>query len=732
MGNSFLSTRGVIILILFCLFFICNNLNAASFDKRKIMELKAAVVFIHNGEWSGSGFLIQRQGEHGLIVTNQHVVEGIPINNTVNVVFNSGQSNQRQMRGILEAAIPNLDLALIKIQARNLPKPISQETRSPVFETEPVYALGFPFGRQLATNRETPRITITAGSVTSLRSDINDQVMFIQTDAAIDPGNSGGPVVDQEGRLVGVTVAKLMNTSISFVIPRRRLDQFIKGQLYNIDLTVERKWLDSERWVYEISTISQMHSRSDEHVEAGLNIIETDRQTALQALQSDQSWNAIQGKVIYDLKLSNQPGVKEKNGTVEIPSKLMGARLVVQPYLKFKDKVSYQAPLWLGLELKGENSFLFEGPNKAFAEVRKEDAKPTLPDEKYSNRGSNQLEDEERDASREYNDRRDKRSKKDNKNKVINLPGVIDSIALVGGGRYLAFGVDAESNVVLLDLQQQKLIELDLHLDEPTLVAGDSENVYVAGVDSGQLIKWSLVKKSVVQSGFSPDGAAISAIASGWDAQNNMLFIITRENFEILDTVNFNPKKLKWTSDKYGGNRKPNLGHEGNYIARASGNGKLFTFWGTKHSPAGVNVLRLRGEKVIHYNIHDTAGFVIPDRTGDRIYTSLKGAYTSKLDPFNLDYLKGGQLIPGIRGDYLLQVNYKGKVRVNIINIADEKIIGTLLIPELKANGHPYSYHQKRPTGDQRFWLSEDNNLLFVIPDSNDRVIIYELQMDLK
>lgn len=107
------------------------------------------------------------------------MVEGILLNNMLNVVFNSGQSNQRPMRGILEVAIPNLDLALIKIQASNLPEPISREKRQPVFETEPVFALGFPFGSQIATNRETPHITISAGSVTSFRSDLNDQVFFI-------------------------------------------------------------------------------------------------------------------------------------------------------------------------------------------------------------------------------------------------------------------------------------------------------------------------------------------------------------------------------------------------------------------------------------------------------------------------------------------------------------------------------------------------------------------------
>lgn len=70
MGNYLLKIRSTVILILFCLCFNCYDIHSASIGESKIKELKADIVFIHNGESSGSGFLIQRQGDHGLIVTN--------------------------------------------------------------------------------------------------------------------------------------------------------------------------------------------------------------------------------------------------------------------------------------------------------------------------------------------------------------------------------------------------------------------------------------------------------------------------------------------------------------------------------------------------------------------------------------------------------------------------------------------------------------------------------------
>lgn len=718
------------VLLLFNIISPNTRVHAASFDQAKVKALKEAVVFIRNGAMSGSGFLSRLQGENGVIVTNQHVVDSIPNNGFVDLFFNSGAPNQRHMRGVLLAAIPELDLALIKIKAQNLPEPISLKPRPPVYETESIFALGFPFGSQLATNRETPRITITAGSVTSLRSDLNDQTMFIQTDAAINPGNSGGPVVDQEGHLVGVTVAKLGNTNISFVIPRRRLEKFLEGQLYNIDLSVERKWLDSERWLYSVSSQSNVHSVGIGRVEAGLDIILADRKAVLQAIQPDQSWMGINGKNKFTLKYKKQTNSGNLSGTLEIPSHWAGSKLAVQPYLKLKKGVSYQAPLWLELELTGRSSYVFEGPNRAMEERKKSTTRPGSPSERQK-KNSKKDKGQPYAGGEESSKRSSKRAGKSSRADVVMLPGSIDSLALAGGGRYLVFGVDAEKSVVLFDFKKRELLPLDIYLDEPTLVAGDLEHVYVAGTDSGQLIKWSLAENKETQKGFSSDGAAISAIAVGWNSKNDTLFLITTENFEMLDTKEFNVRNMRWMSAQYSRERKPHMGHNGSYRARASGNGKIFTFWGTEHSPAGVNVLSLRGGSLFHYRDHATAGFVVPDRRGKRIYTGMKGVYSNKLDQLELDYLKGGHLIPGIRGDHILKVSYKKKVRAALHRSSDGKIVGVMNIPERKADAHPYSYHRKRPTGDQCFWLDEDNNQLVVIPESNDRIVIHKLPVNL-
>jgi hypothetical protein len=73
----------------------------------------------------------------------------------------------------------------------------------------PLFAFGFPFGEALARHKGNPAITVSKGSISSLRRDDGGELAIVQIDGELNPGNSGGPVVDAQGRLVGVAVAKV-------------------------------------------------------------------------------------------------------------------------------------------------------------------------------------------------------------------------------------------------------------------------------------------------------------------------------------------------------------------------------------------------------------------------------------------------------------------------------------------------------------------------------------------
>jgi serine protease Do len=138
----------------------------------------------------GSGFVIDPSG---IIVTNKHVIDGAL---SIRVIFDNGN----QLKAELLGAAPMLDIAVIKVNAgRPLPA-LSWGDSDALRVGDPVLTIGNPLGLGLS---------VSAGIVSALNRDIEDTPYdtYIQTDAAINHGNSGGPMVDVKGNVVGVDTA---------------------------------------------------------------------------------------------------------------------------------------------------------------------------------------------------------------------------------------------------------------------------------------------------------------------------------------------------------------------------------------------------------------------------------------------------------------------------------------------------------------------------------------------
>jgi len=161
-------------------------------------------------EGSGSGFVWD---EDGHVVTNYHVVSG---SERFRVRFPSGLAYPAELIG----AAPDYDLAVLKVEAeREHPKPLPLGRSSELRVGQHCFAIGSPFGYEQ---------TLTTGVISALERSIQSQSNLaihgvIQTDAAVNPGNSGGPLLDSSGRLIGVNTAIATatgaNTGVSFAVP---------------------------------------------------------------------------------------------------------------------------------------------------------------------------------------------------------------------------------------------------------------------------------------------------------------------------------------------------------------------------------------------------------------------------------------------------------------------------------------------------------------------------------
>ena len=159
----------------------------------------------------GSGFVFDA---NGLILTNHHVIDG---SGSITVTFEDGT----ELAGTVVADDPDRDLAVVKVDATGLPTiPIGDASKLEVGQL--LVAIGSPLG--------TFTETVTSGilSATGRTIDVGSQFSrrtqhmtgLLQTDAAINEGNSGGPLLDAEGNVVGVNVAVATTAQgIGFAIP---------------------------------------------------------------------------------------------------------------------------------------------------------------------------------------------------------------------------------------------------------------------------------------------------------------------------------------------------------------------------------------------------------------------------------------------------------------------------------------------------------------------------------
>ena len=200
---------------------------------------------------TGSGFVISPDGH---VLTNDHVVSNSEI--TIDEGFRKVAISLKVSR--IEVCIPpdsaaarnggpacveasiaatnsELDLAVLFVTGTNQPYlPLGDSDA--LTPGQPVQALGFPFGRTLTVGRDSlssvvPEITTTGGAVSSLRANESGVRRFIQIDGNVNPGNSGGLLVNKDGFAVGVIHSRLKDaTGIAFAIPINQVKDFLESR----------------------------------------------------------------------------------------------------------------------------------------------------------------------------------------------------------------------------------------------------------------------------------------------------------------------------------------------------------------------------------------------------------------------------------------------------------------------------------------------------------------------
>jgi S1-C subfamily serine protease len=286
-----------------------------------------------NGFWAlagqGSGIIIDTQGN---ILTNNHVVEGAT---SVEVVI-----DENTVEGTVMGTDEIHDLAIVKVDASAVAgiTPLQLGDSSSVQAGEMAIAIGSPYG---LTD------TVTVGVVSGLNRSINDLTGMIQTDATLNPGNSGGPLLNDQGEIIGINTAIETNgmggmTNIGFAIPSNTVKNVLADLIAGNEIT--RPWLG----ISGIALTSPMAEKLNLSVDQGVYVVTVMADSPAESagligggydgtgspLSGGDVITAVDGKIVSSVSdISNYINTKKVGNTVTLTVLRDGSQITLQATL---------------------------------------------------------------------------------------------------------------------------------------------------------------------------------------------------------------------------------------------------------------------------------------------------------------------------------------------------------------------------------------------------------------
>lgn len=614
-----------------------STLGAADgLTESKLEHLKRATVFIKSSIGTGSGFLVNVSANTGYIATNEHVIRSQVGRDAAQIecVFNCGLGDEFSVPGKVIAAIDNEDLAIVEVNGATLPKPLDMTPPDKLQETMELFILGYPFGEALAARGKHPTVTVGRGTISSLRNDEHNRLSVVQIDGDLNPGNSGGPVVTTDGRLVGIAVATVMGTDVSFAIPGQSLTRLLDG--YPTKTTVTMDSIEATAASYEVGMVfADPLGRLDK---AFVEFIPKGRVAGKPAI------NPLTGR--YDrLSRDNRDVVilTSEKGKASGKVPLTGTNRDESYYVQFSYSTKGGERLYLA-PAEIDVPFKTEGANRAKAvEIPGPSAStPTGPRIAFP---------------------------EDIRETTTQTPKPIIDATIAKGGKLMVYRMQDLPVLAVYNLETRAV---DRMIKLPTrdfLYATGGNVALVYAKENNLLSTWDLNTGEKIKIKPNPEGAIICRLTMGHS--NDALALVRsavgtgaldRASQYLLDVSKL--QVIPWQDEE---TNRSTTGHNGSFRdyvhQRANADLTIISEWCTSHSPSGLGAYRRSGNKMESRYDHTSTGYI---SVGDdnKLYSETGQMFTSELR--ELGAIQGQQLFPGIGGALTLGMDRAGKLHVYI------------------------------------------------------------------
>ncbi|MFN9465560.1 MAG: S1C family serine protease [Planctomycetota bacterium] len=666
-------------------------------DLAVIQKGKAAVALIEAGPNKvASAFCIDPLG---IFVTNHHVVEDLGIGASVKLIMQSSESEEWVLTAEVVSLNKTNDLAILKAYSIPNDKKLTalELARTPnLYETMDLVAFGFPFGKQLTVKKgSNPSISVNVGKLTAIRKE-NGLVELIQLDASLNPGNSGGPVVDQTGKVVGIVSFGMLASGVNFAIPVEKLWPMIKTPYCTIDasgllldpyvpstvrlglisMQADIPDLTAEIWCWCLG--------SDDKKVVPLKTLENNQFEGVVSVASDDPKKiSLRGRFV--LSQGEVSGT-----TLNEPMKLKGKQVWLSSIASIRQAENGKTSSIL---LQDGNSTTVETAELGQVNVNYGEVSATIPLSKVKfaqfERGKQEpyqfnfvikskdqvimqeVIDENKllafkvfgqtDATSESESNSDgsihsldvdlatanvpKRAKYSGTEKVIPLPNTMKDVCRAAAGRFLLVSMGNLPSLAIIDLDQAQIVKILPLPSQEALVAGTNEHFFVWDPIKNNLNRYSLQSLEIDASAPVPfEGKPLSFCAG--EASDGPLAIIVsiqKDNLNFNDWVFVDPIKLKSIPYEINGESRAdkiktiNQGGSGPRL-RASADGKVFGAWGFAGSPTGVLVASFADRFLTPRYEHTSMGHVVPTSDGMHLLTESGGVLNQSLsgiEPFS-------------------------------------------------------------------------------------------------